>query len=146
VNARVNEGKPVAVGYAVIAGRAGNMFNVNQGAAQPTINLKELKEFKIPVPPPPLQKQFVALVTQHEQLRAAHVEAIRQANAPSPSLRQLTAHGVLPADTDAIGRHVARREAKELKPPRARSLRGRTRNLPTASYGSRGAAPADRGQ
>jgi type I restriction enzyme, S subunit len=50
-----------------------------RGAAQPTINLKELKEFKIPVPPLPLQEQFAALVARHERLRTVQRESLRQA-------------------------------------------------------------------
>jgi type I restriction enzyme, S subunit len=51
-----------------------------RGAAQPTINLKELKEFKIPVPPRPLQEQFVALIDRHERLRIKQRESLRQAD------------------------------------------------------------------
>lgn len=50
-----------------------------RGAAQPTINLKELKDFKIPVPPLPLQELFAKLVERHEHLRATQREALRQA-------------------------------------------------------------------
>jgi len=50
-----------------------------RGAAQPTINLKELKEFLIPVPPLSLQKRFAALVERVECLRAVQREALRQA-------------------------------------------------------------------
>jgi type I restriction enzyme, S subunit len=50
-----------------------------RGAAQPTINLKELKEFKIPVPPLPLQEKFAALVTRHERLHTLQRESLRQA-------------------------------------------------------------------
>ena len=50
-----------------------------RGAAQPTINLKELKEFLIPVPPLSLQKKFAALVERVERLRAVQREALRQA-------------------------------------------------------------------
>ena len=50
-----------------------------RGAAQPTINLKELKEFMIPVPPRPLQETFVGLVDRVERLRLVHREAQRQA-------------------------------------------------------------------
>jgi type I restriction enzyme, S subunit len=50
-----------------------------RGAAQPTINLKELKEFKIPIPPLSLQGEFAALVTRHERLLAVQRESLRQA-------------------------------------------------------------------
>lgn len=50
-----------------------------RGAAQPTINLKELKEFLIPVPPLPLQNEFAAVVDRVERLRATQQELLRQA-------------------------------------------------------------------
>jgi type I restriction enzyme, S subunit len=50
-----------------------------RGAAQPTINLKELKEFLIPVPPLSLQERFAAIVGRVERLRAVQREALRQA-------------------------------------------------------------------
>lgn len=51
-----------------------------RGAAQPTINLKELKEFLIPIPPIPRQQHFAAMVARHEHLRAEQREAVRQAD------------------------------------------------------------------
>jgi type I restriction enzyme S subunit len=59
-----------------------------RGAAQPTINLKELKEFLIPVPPLPLQKRFTAMVERVGRLRAVQREALRQADHLFASLLQ----------------------------------------------------------
>jgi restriction endonuclease S subunit len=41
---------------------------------------EKFEEFPVMVPPFPLQQKFVALVKEHERLRATHVEAIRQAD------------------------------------------------------------------
>ncbi|MEY3894659.1 MAG: hypothetical protein RLZZ214_178 [Verrucomicrobiota bacterium] len=38
-----------------------------RGAAQPTINLKELREFRIPLPPLPLQRRFATIVESVER-------------------------------------------------------------------------------
>lgn len=50
-----------------------------RGAAQPTINLKELRDFRIPLPPLAQQRAFAAIVAQHERLRATQRESLRQA-------------------------------------------------------------------
>jgi len=47
--------------------------------ARANINLDTLRPLRIPVPPLPLQQKFAALVERVERLRAAHREALRQA-------------------------------------------------------------------
>jgi type I restriction enzyme S subunit len=49
------------------------------GQTKPGLSLGQIHEFKIPVPPLPLQKQFAVLVARHERLRAVQREALRQA-------------------------------------------------------------------
>lgn len=44
------------------------------------MNTGTLAELPIPVPPTDQQKKFLTFVRRHEQLRAVHVEALRQAN------------------------------------------------------------------
>ncbi|HEV2395877.1 MAG TPA: restriction endonuclease subunit S [Candidatus Sulfotelmatobacter sp.] len=55
------------------------MVGLTRGAAVQGINLGDVKELPIPVPPLPLQEKFAALVEQVERLRAVHREALRQA-------------------------------------------------------------------
>jgi type I restriction enzyme S subunit len=50
-----------------------------RGAAQPTVNLKELKEFLIPVPPLDVQQNFAGLMERVERARRVDREALRQA-------------------------------------------------------------------
>ena len=49
---------------------------VNQSNISPTL----LREFRIYLPPLELQREFASLVGRQEQLRATHVEALRQAD------------------------------------------------------------------
>jgi type I restriction enzyme S subunit len=49
------------------------------GQTKPGLSLGQIREFKIPVPPLPLQQQFAALVARHERLRAVQRESLRQA-------------------------------------------------------------------
>jgi type I restriction enzyme S subunit len=51
-----------------------------RGAAQPTINLKELNDFVIPLPPFHLLQQFIALVARHEKVKAIQGESLHQAD------------------------------------------------------------------
>lgn len=49
--------------------------NLTRGAAVQGINLGDVKELPIPVPPLPLQQKFAVLVERHERLRATQREA-----------------------------------------------------------------------
>jgi len=49
------------------------------GSAQGVINTHTLQEWRIPLPPLPLQQKFAALVERVERLRAVQREALRQA-------------------------------------------------------------------
>jgi type I restriction enzyme, S subunit len=55
------------------------MVRLTRGAAVQGINLGDVKELPIPVPPLPLQQKFAALVERVERLRAVQREALRQA-------------------------------------------------------------------
>jgi hypothetical protein len=55
------------------------MVGLTCGAAVQGINLGDVKELPIPVPPLPLQQQFTALVERVERLSAVQREALRQA-------------------------------------------------------------------
>jgi type I restriction enzyme, S subunit len=50
------------------------------GQTKPGLNLDQIREFRLPLPPLSLQQQFATLVERHERLRATHVEALRQAD------------------------------------------------------------------
>jgi type I restriction enzyme, S subunit len=54
-------------------------ISLSRGAAQPTINLKEIKELRLLLPPLELQEKFARIVQTHEHLRAQQLEAHRQA-------------------------------------------------------------------
>ncbi len=64
------------------------MINLTRGAAVQGINLGDVKELPIPVPPLPLQHQYAKLVVRHEHLRSVHQEALRQADHLFESLLQ----------------------------------------------------------
>ncbi len=49
------------------------------GQTKPGLSLGQISEFKISVPPLPLQQKFATLVDRHEHLRATQREALRQA-------------------------------------------------------------------
>lgn len=49
-----------------------------RGVAQPIVNLSEIRNFKIIVPPLPLQEKFAQIVQKFERLRNQHREAERQ--------------------------------------------------------------------
>lgn len=51
----------------------------SRGAAQPTVNLGDIKEFKVIIPPLPLQEKFAAIVQKSDRIRAQQRESLRQA-------------------------------------------------------------------
>ncbi|WP_439626530.1 restriction endonuclease subunit S [Gemmata sp.] len=66
-----------------------------RGAAQPTVNLKELREFLIPCPPLLRQQEFARRVTAVEQLRSAHRASLVQLDALFASLQHRAFRGEL---------------------------------------------------
>lgn len=50
-----------------------------RGAAQPTVNLKELRTFRVPVPTKATQTRIVRIVRKLRSQHAIHVEGLRQA-------------------------------------------------------------------
>ncbi len=55
-------------------------LKTGQEDAYTFMNTGTLAELPIPLPPADAQKRFVSFVRQHEQLRATHVESLRQAD------------------------------------------------------------------
>jgi type I restriction enzyme, S subunit len=51
-----------------------------KGAIMEGLNMGIIKELALPLPPLRLQQQFAKIVERHQQLRAVHVEALRQAD------------------------------------------------------------------
>jgi type I restriction enzyme, S subunit len=51
-----------------------------KGAIMEGLNMGIIKELSFPLPPLSLQQQYAEMVNKHEQLRAIHVEALRQAD------------------------------------------------------------------
>jgi type I restriction enzyme S subunit len=51
-----------------------------KGAIMEGLNMTIIKELSLPLPPLSLQRRFANIVAQHENLRAVHVEALRQAD------------------------------------------------------------------
>jgi len=49
------------------------------GQTKPGLNLEQIREFRIPVPPIPLQERFASLIQQHEVLQRGQREALRLA-------------------------------------------------------------------
>jgi type I restriction enzyme S subunit len=52
----------------------------SRGGTQQFIALGDIRGFRIPIAPTSVQQQFVELVARQEQLRATHIEALRQAD------------------------------------------------------------------
>lgn len=48
------------------------------GIAVPDLHLREIKTFKIPLPPMSIQNVLVTLIERHERLRSIQREALRQ--------------------------------------------------------------------
>ena len=55
-------------------------LKTRQEDAYTFMNTGTLAELPIPLPPIEEQKKFLAIVRRHDQLRATHVEALRQAD------------------------------------------------------------------
>lgn len=51
----------------------------SRGGTQKFIALGDIRGFRVPIPPVPLQQKFTTLVERHERLRAGQREALRQA-------------------------------------------------------------------
>ncbi len=66
-----------------------------RGAAQPTINLKELREFVIPLPPLHLQHDFARRVEAVEKLKNAHCFSLSELDALFASLQHRAFRGEL---------------------------------------------------
>jgi len=60
----------------------------NSGATRQAFNFEQIKKFKIPLPPPPLQQKFAALVEQVERLRTKQRESERELDNLFQSLMQ----------------------------------------------------------
>lgn len=66
-----------------------------RGAAQPTINLKELREFLIPLPSLHSQQEFTRRLESIEQLKTTHRESLAQLDALFTSLQNRAFRGEL---------------------------------------------------
>ena len=66
-----------------------------RGVAQPTINLKELREFVVPLPPIELQREFARRVTAVEKLKTAHRASLAELDALFASLQHRAFRGEL---------------------------------------------------
>lgn len=61
------------------AGGQREIARLQYGQTKPGLNLEQIREFRIPVPPEPAQQSFVRLLERVERFRAAQGEALRQA-------------------------------------------------------------------
>jgi type I restriction enzyme S subunit len=66
-----------------------------RGAAQPTINLKELREFEIPLPPLILQREFAAQISAVERLKASQQASLAKLDALFASIQHRAFRGEL---------------------------------------------------
>ncbi len=66
-----------------------------RGAAQPTINLKELREMVVPLPPIPLQREFARRVTAVEALKTAQRASLAELDALFATLQHRAFRGEL---------------------------------------------------
>jgi type I restriction enzyme, S subunit len=53
---------------------------VQYGQSKPGLNLQQIREFRMPLPPLNLQKAIVEVIGRNQHLRATYVEAMRQAD------------------------------------------------------------------
>lgn len=66
-----------------------------RGAAQPTINLKELRDFEIPLPPLASQQDFARRVQAVATLKAAHRASLAKLDELFASLQHRAFRGEL---------------------------------------------------
>ncbi|MCX4177668.1 MULTISPECIES: restriction endonuclease subunit S [Paraburkholderia] len=66
-----------------------------RGAAQPTINLTELRQFEIPLPTIPMQREFANRVAVVDKLKAAYKVSIAELDELFASLQHLAFRGAL---------------------------------------------------
>ena len=66
-----------------------------RGVAQPTINLKELREMVVPLPPIPLQREFARRVTAVEALKTAQRASLAELDALFATLQHRAFRGEL---------------------------------------------------
>jgi type I restriction enzyme S subunit len=62
------------------AGGQREIARVQYGQTKPGLNLDQIREFRIPMPPLSVQKHFIEVVRRHDRLRAIQREASRQAD------------------------------------------------------------------
>ncbi len=72
-----------------------NLKNLARTVAQPTLNIKQIEELKIPVPPLELQNQFAAIVTKTEALKEQYKISLQELENLYGSLSQKAFKGEL---------------------------------------------------
>ena len=65
------------------------------GSTSQHLNVKELKDLKIPLPPLPLQQEFARRIESIEQLKTTHHESLIQLDALFASLQNRAFRGEL---------------------------------------------------
>ncbi len=72
-----------------------NLKNLARTVAQPTLNIKQIEELKIPVPPIELQNQFAAIVIKTESLKEQYKSSLQELENLYRSLSQQAFKGAL---------------------------------------------------
>lgn len=72
-----------------------NLKNLARTVAQPTLNIKQIEELKIPVPPIELQTQFATIVTKTETLKEQYKNSLQELENLYGSLSQQAFKGEL---------------------------------------------------
>jgi len=62
------------------AGGQREIARVQYGQTKPGLNLQQIREFRMPLPPLSFQKTIVEVIGRNQHLRATYVEALRQAD------------------------------------------------------------------
>lgn len=75
------------------AGGQREIKRLQYGQTKPGLNLDQVRQFRIPIPPLSLQQKFAALVEQVERLHAVQRESLRQAEHLFASLLDRAFHG-----------------------------------------------------